>query len=314
MSEPKVAVIVPIYNKEQYLKRCVDSVLNQTFREIEIILVDDGSKDNSASIIDDYATLDSRVKVIHQKNAGVAEARRKGIQSATAPYLFVADADDELPAGAIEFMYDYSEQNNLDALFGAYKRIEEECSYKVSHPFERILTGNEVLSYVLDLRFICGPWYFSRREVWQEDVFLDKDIRYPSEDVLMNIKATRHMRRAGVVNEVVYYYYCIANSLSTTPFPQSLWKRFFEDLKVNLLDRGEYEENRKKIQILEIDRLAFYLKTIDCTDEWIKEVLQYDLTGFPLKTRILRMLLRTDRLRWFLINTNRGIKKLFNKK
>ena len=92
--EPKVSIIVPIYRVEKYLSQCVDSLLCQTLEEIEIILVDDGSPDNCGRIADEYARQDSRVKVIHQENAGLSAARNTGIRAATGEYIGFVDSDD----------------------------------------------------------------------------------------------------------------------------------------------------------------------------------------------------------------------------
>ena len=93
---PKVTVIVPVYNVEQYLRRCIDSILAQTFGDLELILVDDGSADSSGVICDAYAEKDSRVKVIHQKNSGVSAARNTGLDAAEGEYIAFVDSDDHV--------------------------------------------------------------------------------------------------------------------------------------------------------------------------------------------------------------------------
>lgn len=103
MMEYLVSVIVPVYNVEEYLEECVDSILKQTYKRLEIILVDDGSTDGCPEICDVYAEKDMRVKVIHQQNAGAANARKRGIMAATAEYVCFVDADDTVDAGMIQF-------------------------------------------------------------------------------------------------------------------------------------------------------------------------------------------------------------------
>ena len=102
MQEPLVSVIVPVYNVAAYLQRCLDSLLGQTYRNLEIICVNDGSTDGSAAILDEYATKDARIKVIHQENAGVSVARNRGLDSATGEYVGFIDADDWLEPDAYE--------------------------------------------------------------------------------------------------------------------------------------------------------------------------------------------------------------------
>ena len=105
MSKPKISVVIPIYNVEKYLQRCVDSVLNQTLRDLEIILVDDGSPDKCPLICDQYAKKDSRVFVIHKKNGGLASARNAGMKAATGTYLFFLDSDDWIDLDGLELLY-----------------------------------------------------------------------------------------------------------------------------------------------------------------------------------------------------------------
>ena len=99
-----ISVIVPVYNVEKYLRRCVDSIINQTYRNLEIILVDDGSPDKSGEICDEYAKQDSRIKVIHKKNGGVSSARNAGITAASGEYIMFVDSDDYIDSGMLSDM------------------------------------------------------------------------------------------------------------------------------------------------------------------------------------------------------------------
>ena len=94
MKQPQISIIIPVYNVEKYLNRCIESVVNQSFKELEIILVDDGSPDNCPQMCDDWATKDSRIKVIHQNNAGQAAARNNGMKIASGNYINFVDSDD----------------------------------------------------------------------------------------------------------------------------------------------------------------------------------------------------------------------------
>lgn len=108
----KVSVIVPIYKSEKYLPGCVSSIIKQSFKDLEIILVDDGSQDKCPQICDSYAKQDKRIKVIHQKNKGQSAARNAGIDSATGDYLFFVDSDDRLHPQAIEILLNIAEKTN----------------------------------------------------------------------------------------------------------------------------------------------------------------------------------------------------------
>lgn len=110
----KISVIVPIYNTEKYLEECLDSIINQSYKNLEIILVDDGSKDGSSDICDKYAEKDTRIKVIHKKNEGVAKARNDGISAASGDYLAFVDSDDILNLSMFEKLINNAENNNAD--------------------------------------------------------------------------------------------------------------------------------------------------------------------------------------------------------
>ena len=102
MFAPDISVIVPVYNTESYLKKCIENIINQTFRNIEIILVDDGSTDTSAEILADYALRDNRIIVIHQENQGLSAARNAGMRSAKGEYIMFVDSDDWIDVNTCE--------------------------------------------------------------------------------------------------------------------------------------------------------------------------------------------------------------------
>ena len=129
----KVSVIVPVYKVENYLKKCVNSLINQTLKDIEIILVDDGSPDSCGKICDEYAKNDSRVKVIHKQNEGLSEARNVGIMAAKSPYIGFVDSDDYVAEDMYEMLYENLIKTNADVsvcgLYDCYsnKKIPQFC-------------------------------------------------------------------------------------------------------------------------------------------------------------------------------------------
>lgn len=125
---PKVSVVVPIYNVEKYLKQCVDSLLNQTLKDIEIILVDDGAKDGSGKIVDEYKNKFTNVKVIHQANGGLGPARNTGIENATGEYIAFVDGDDWVQSNMYEKLYVAAQKSNSDIVVSGH------CDYKNGVP------------------------------------------------------------------------------------------------------------------------------------------------------------------------------------
>ena len=114
MEKPLISVIVPVYNVKQYLRRCVDSILKQTYENIEIVLIDDGSTDESGAICDRYAQKDVRVKVIHKENGGVSSARNEGLKYIKGKYVNFLDSDDKLSENTLEEVYLFFEQHYIE--------------------------------------------------------------------------------------------------------------------------------------------------------------------------------------------------------
>lgn len=123
---PKVSIIVPTYNVEQYLEQCMDSIINQTLEDIEIICVDDGSTDNSGKILDEYAAKDSRIKVIHKENGGYGKAMNVGLDSATGEYIGIVEPDDYIKLNMYEDLYKIAHEKNLDLIKADFHRFTSE--------------------------------------------------------------------------------------------------------------------------------------------------------------------------------------------
>ena len=128
-----ISVIVPVYNVESYLEKCINSILQNTYKNLEIILVDDGSTDNSGSICDKYKGIDSRISVIHKQNGGLSSARNKGLDIATGEYVLFIDSDDFIEERMIEHLAGAAEENNVQVIEGGMKKINVDG--KVLHTF-----------------------------------------------------------------------------------------------------------------------------------------------------------------------------------
>lgn len=143
----KISVIIPVYNVAAYLPECLDSVLNQDHRDLEVILIDDGSKDDSGSICDRYAAEDNRVKVIHQKNAGAAAAKNAGLRIATGEYLSFVDSDDYLEPNVYGYLVSVLKETGADAIHGNFREVfrgrSEDC---VLHRGRNIVSSREYLA------------------------------------------------------------------------------------------------------------------------------------------------------------------------
>ena len=164
---PCVSVIIPIYNTENYLREALDSICNQTLQELEIILINDGSTDNSQAIIEEYAQKDIRIHYSIQSNQGQGVARNNGLQLATGKYIYFMDSDDILETDALRQCYQICEQDKLDIICFDAETFAEDSDYTGFYHYCRqniinetkIWTGIELLNYELDHNlFFVPPW------------------------------------------------------------------------------------------------------------------------------------------------------------
>ncbi|HFU4055250.1 TPA: glycosyltransferase [Streptococcus suis] len=144
IKEELISVIVPVYNVENYLHECLDSILNQTYQNLEIILVNDGSTDSSGRICDDYAAKDSRIKVIHQENGGLSDARNKGLDTMTGQFVTFVDSDDIIYHDAIEIMYHYLKQTHTSIAVSNYYEFSKAENGNFTSYFFDINTNNAI--------------------------------------------------------------------------------------------------------------------------------------------------------------------------
>ena len=213
MNKPKISIVIPVYNAEKFLNKCVDSILSQTFENIECILVDDGSEDNSGAICDEFAQKDKRVRVIHKENEGVSVARSTGIKEALGEYVGFVDADDYLaPEMCAEMNRIASEKNYDIIMFDTY--IVDSENKTENLPTDSIdllpesceLTKNDI--YPMLLRFMAGVVW---RCVYNKEFLEKNSISFPtalpmSEDRIFNLIAMGSCEKMYFYKEPLYYY------------------------------------------------------------------------------------------------------------
>ena len=296
MPKDLVSIIIPVYNTEKTLYRCIDSALAQTYPNCEIVIVDDGSPDNAGVIADNYAQQHKNVRVVHKQNAGLAEARRSGVNEAKGEYVIHLDSDDELLPDAVDFLIEKCHGLNLDMCYGSHIRINERGEENVI-PFHAdvVITGDEFLEYNIGLNARCASWgCLSRRELWLQDIYPPHDKKMPSEDVLINIKISRHMSRVGLFNHPVCKYYYNSQSLTSTGALSKIdnWKAYFALIEQELSYRGLLEKYESLLHTVKIDRLAFYVTGLDVNDNWVKSIINEKRYSLPTKHCILKTLIR----------------------
>ncbi|MBQ2854122.1 MAG: glycosyltransferase [Oscillospiraceae bacterium] len=212
-----VSVIVPVYNVESYLCRCVDSILNQTYRNLEVILVDDGATDASGAICDDYAGRDDRVRVIHKENGGLSSARNAGIDVARGTYLEFVDSDDWLEPDGVESLLSLALEQNTELVAGGRYDVNAETGERkqgLCPTRTEVISGEELVSRIFRWdncdSSACDKLFHKR---------LFRQIRFPlgvvCEDVPVMYLIALDAGRAAMLDKPIYNYYHRHGSIST---------------------------------------------------------------------------------------------------
>ena len=218
--EHLVSIIVPVYNTGEYLAPCIESLTSQTYSNLEIILVDDGSTDGSGAVCDEFAHRDSRVKVIHQKNAGVSAARNAGLEIASGAYLTFVDADDGLVPHGLETALRYLRENDADMVTYGWKRhfMEDGRTEPCAEPFLSTRDISNVLGRVLTDYSACGggyPW----NKLWRVRGAVprfDPELYY-FEDLEWVVRVLLQTESIVVCPECLYDYRIHSASISRDP-------------------------------------------------------------------------------------------------
>jgi len=220
----KVSVIMPVYNSGKYLKTAVDSILNQSLKEIELILVDDGSTDGSSEKCDDYAAKDNRVVVIHEKNGGICTARNAALAIARGEYIGFSDHDDETELTAFEAAYTFAKKHSLDFVKYGHDVIKDKDGEIVDTVYfnfdEQILRGDEVGKYYLQLlkdgAMQCVWDSLSRKEFLEKNkLCFDTSYKAGGEDIDFCGRVVSFKPALGIMHDI-YYHHLYHIGLSTS--------------------------------------------------------------------------------------------------
>lgn len=211
-----ISIIVPVYNVEEYLPKCLDSIINQTYKNLEIILVDDGSTDNSGKICDEYAFKDNRIKVIHKVNGGLSDARNAGLDICTGDYIGFVDSDDYIDKDMYALLYEFGFENNLDvAMCGAVDVIGDKLIFPKQ--FETIILDNkEKIIANLFVNKKGGAVIPIWNKLFRRKVIINErfDVGKSYEDVFLLLKWIGNTERFGRLPVCKYYYVRRRGSIS----------------------------------------------------------------------------------------------------
>lgn len=324
-----VSIIVPVYNVELYLWRCVESLLNQTYSNIEILLIDDCSKDNSLEICYKLAKIDSRIRVvINDVNLGLSNTRNKGINASSGEWLMCLDSDDTFTLDAVEKMYNFARSANVDVAFASYTSIQsKKTEIKKASLKDGVYSNDEIASELLEniqWNVLCcvGAKIYNKRFMDEFSIRFDDFYKY-NEDGAFMLATLSKAKRIGYINEPFYQYF-----IRTTGSIQSSYRvnMFFNLKKTNaylkkfLCDYGAFSSGQKNRWINKqvtlywaciINEARF--KNYSCFKDAIKEIEQSEeyeeviknstLTGVSISVMKICMKLNLDFILYILIKS-----------
>ena len=266
-----VSVIVPVYNVEKYLRKCLDSIINQTYKEIEIIIVDDGSKDNSGQICDEYSEKYDNIVLIHKKNQGLGMARNTGMEYMRGEYVTFVDSDDYIGSTMIEKLVENIEKNNVDMCKSGLQPVDENDRFIPVKRYENTVFEGEKAKKILlprligsspkckdSIRMGVTATLYKTSYIYKYNLKFPSERELISEDIIFNIDYMQHINGACTIDLLEYYNKYNPKSLTRSyrkdRFDAS--KKLFLEIKNRLL-KLNYDNNA----LLRLSRMFFvYIK------------------------------------------------------
>ena len=265
LMQPMVSIIVPIYNAEQYLRRCVDSILNQEYTDFELLLVNDGSTDASGDICEEYGDRDPRVIVIQKENTGVSDSRNRAIDRARGKYLQFLDSDDWITPDATRLFVRAAEEYGCDMVISDFYRVVgERLSTKGDIEEEGVLTREEFAAHMMEnpADFYYGVLWnkLYRRDIVEEhNLRMDTDINW-CEDFMFNLEYIRYAKVFYALHAPIYYYVKRKGSLASQGINISKTVKmklnvfeYYNNFYKHVLEEEDYEKNRLQVYRFFID-------------------------------------------------------------
>lgn len=246
---PKISIIVPIYNTERYLPRCIDSLLGQSFQDFEVLLIDDGSRDRSGEICDEYTIKDKRVRAFHQENQGVSVARNVGIENALGEWIYFPDSDDVLMPGAFEMMMRLTNENT-DYIMCGYEVYDEDgqCTYAISEKKQQVKSKHDAIMEMFwptDYRYQGYLWnkLYKTSIIKEYSMAFTKGIKF-NEDRLFNVQYLCHINGDVAYTTSPIYQYIERSTGAMASLTQRFNPDFLTDLDAFVMMKEPLSESR----------------------------------------------------------------------
>lgn len=279
-----ISVIIPIYNVEKYLAKCIESVLGQTYKNLEIILIDDGSPDNCGKICDKYAYSDRRIRVIHKQNGGVSSARNAGLDIATGEWIYFLDPDDWIEIDTMEKVLKKATETKADMCFFDYENAFEDNSVFVStlHSDKTLFTNMKDYGALCTYSQAASVWsYIVKAPLILDNIRFDENL-YRGEDVVFNFQLYGHIKSFSYLKTVLYHRRIRTESamaIIRDDYPKTVYDRY--NLMVNTVKKGVYPNKVQTVinsmlisELKNIVKLAFHNGTsLRCDYEIIRDYI-----------------------------------------
>lgn len=257
--KPAVSIIVPVYNAQKSIGRCIESIINQEFTDFEVILVNDGSLDESGNICDEYAAKDSRIRVIHKKNTGVSDSRNLALDAAKGEYIQFMDSDDWITTDAVSLLYRTAKEHQCDMVIADFYRVVgQRVSHKGDIDEDGIMTREEFAAHMMEnpADFYYGVLWnklFKREIIEKYKLRMDREISW-CEDFMFNLEYIRHTESIYALGVPIYYYVKTKGSLasqgmniSKTIQMKRMVFSYYHKFYKSVFTEEDYEKNRLQV-------------------------------------------------------------------
>lgn len=320
MKSSMISIIVPIYNVERYLERCVNSLISQTYKDIEIILVDDGATDNSGIICDKFGAQDERIRVIHKKNGGLSDARNVGIGKSHGEYILLIDSDDYIEQTMCEELIKVAEETKADLVSFREQKVDEETGAILGSILKETKTIKVMTGYEAGRNYLYGRYiqHSACSKLYKRTLF--NQVSFPvgmlAEDYATTYLYVFYSDTVAYYDRILYYYSVRANSIMTQHSMRLTLDVYKTACKVHEFEL-EYYSNEKKV--VETAYTNCLLKTIariynedsDCYADYKKEIesrlLKIDIQNISLKTFLVYSGFRINKRLFALIMKKIGL-------
>ena len=303
----KVSIVVPCYKVEEYIRELIESLINQTLSDIEVILVDDGSPDQSGAICDEYASKDSRLRVIHKQNGGVGAARNDGLKAATSDYVIFVDSDDYLPENAIEILYQKARTTDADIVIGDINQVSSDGS-KIGRFYAEPFTVTEPAQIRELVRTVfyknyC-PWPYNGKAAFGYGGPCNKLVR---KKMLVDNHIEFDLRVKGIYDDIIYSAYILSVAKKISYIPEIVYNyRLLETsitstykantLEINTAIFEAWNDFLSKYNQDGVYTAAFYANVLRRFDESLNKYFFSPKNPNPLSVRLkeLQLLMNSE--------------------